>query len=264
MDDKKNTYLKILVTAVAIIVLALRYVYPNLVIDGITIGLILLALIPWLAPIIKSIEIFGIGKVELQDLKDEVEKIKGAVESVEQKAEFASAPSSEMRISELGIKSPDELNVELKALAQKYVQTRKNLRPSPERNTVMTKIFKEMVQISSQMGSFDVDKNILSYDHGDRLSASAYLYANPNREKLDLALESIMEESKPFNQYWGIRAIGKIVYQLSPEEINMKLVNKLEKLEAVLKPNSDRYYELNKILIWVRTRLTYTNEDVFS
>ena len=231
MDDKNNnTRLKILVTAVAIIVLVLRYVYPNLVIDGITIGLILLALIPWLAPIIKSVEIFGIGKVELQDLKDEVEKIKGAVESVEQKAEFASAPSSEVRITELGIKSPDELKVELKTLAQEYVETRKNLRSSPERNAVMTKIFKKMVQISSQIDLFDVEENILSYDHGDRLSACAYLYANPNREKLDLVIESMMEESKPFNQYWGIRAIGKIVYQMSPQEINMKLVNKLERL----------------------------------
>ena len=258
MDDKNNhTGLKILVSVIAVLVLVVRFVCPNLIIDSITVGLILLALIPWLAPIIKSIEIFGIGKVELQDLKNEVEKLKGAVESAEQKAEYAAADVPEKNTSKTIMSAQDSL----KELANKYIATRKNLRASPERTAVMTKIFKEMVQISSQINSLDVDTLLLSNNHGDRLSACAYLYANPSREKLDLTIESMMEESKPFNQYWGIRAIAKIVYQLPSQEIDMRLVGKLERLSAVLSPKSDRYYELNKILQWIHYRSSHFYDD---
>jgi hypothetical protein len=258
MEDKNNnTRLKILVSAVAVIFLILRYVCPNLVIDGITIGLILLALIPWLAPIIKSIEITGIGKVELQDLKNEVEKIKGAVESVEQKAEYAAASVPEKDTANFN-KSDHE---SLKELANKYVETRKNLRSSPERTAIMTKIFKEMVQLASKINTLDVDSLLLSSNHGDRLSAYAYLYAKPSQEKLGAIIESATEESQPFNQYWGIQAIGKTVYQLPPQEVNMKLVNKLERLKSVLRLNTDRFYELNKILQWIRAKLWYLGDD---
>ena len=52
---------------VAAVAAALAHMrYPTVVIpDAITAGLLLLALLPWLSSIIKSIEITGIGKLEL-------------------------------------------------------------------------------------------------------------------------------------------------------------------------------------------------------
>jgi len=62
----KRNVIKIAITVVSIFGIVIHLLWPYIKIDAATFGLLLLALIPWLAPIIKSIEIPGIGKVELQ------------------------------------------------------------------------------------------------------------------------------------------------------------------------------------------------------
>lgn len=65
------------ITFVAAIMTAAHIIFPNLSIDAITLALFLIAIIPWLAPLFKSLELPGGWKVEFQELekaKDKVEK----------------------------------------------------------------------------------------------------------------------------------------------------------------------------------------------
>lgn len=70
---KKNFYvtiniLRLTITCVALIGIALHMLFPCLKIDSITLGLLIIAMIPWLTPILKSVELPGGFKVELRDI----------------------------------------------------------------------------------------------------------------------------------------------------------------------------------------------------
>jgi hypothetical protein len=67
--------LKVLVTVGAIAVLALRIFLPTLRIDAVSLGLIGVALLPWLSPLIKSAKLPGGLEIEFQDVKNAAEKI---------------------------------------------------------------------------------------------------------------------------------------------------------------------------------------------
>jgi hypothetical protein len=57
---------KIVITIFACSIAILHIIRPQLSIDAITIGFLLLAILPWISSIIKSVEIPGFGKIELQ------------------------------------------------------------------------------------------------------------------------------------------------------------------------------------------------------
>lgn len=69
MNDLKIKRLKQVITLLALIVALIHLLFPKVAIDGITLGLIVLAILPWLSPIIKSLELPGGFKVELQELQ---------------------------------------------------------------------------------------------------------------------------------------------------------------------------------------------------
>ena len=58
------------ITIIALVFITVHLVWPQLVIDAVTLGLIVLALIPWIAPIIKSIDLPGVGTIEFRELID--------------------------------------------------------------------------------------------------------------------------------------------------------------------------------------------------
>jgi hypothetical protein len=57
-----------MVTLVALVLALAHLLFPSLAIDAITLGLLAVAIIPWLAPLIKSLELPGGWKVELQEM----------------------------------------------------------------------------------------------------------------------------------------------------------------------------------------------------
>jgi hypothetical protein len=65
--------LSILISCTAAALALVHITWPSLSIDSITLTLIVLASLPWLAPLFKSIEAPGGWKVEFQELKREVE-----------------------------------------------------------------------------------------------------------------------------------------------------------------------------------------------
>lgn len=75
MTVKRKT--QIFITTSAVLVGVTHLFFPNLKIDAIFITLIVVAIIPWLEPLLKSVELPGGLKVEFQDLKkieDEAKK----------------------------------------------------------------------------------------------------------------------------------------------------------------------------------------------
>ncbi len=77
-DISKLQKLKLAITVGAISAAAVHVIWPHLAIDAITLGLVVVALLPWLAPLVKSVELPGGLKVELQEVKDAAERVKNA------------------------------------------------------------------------------------------------------------------------------------------------------------------------------------------
>jgi hypothetical protein len=70
----KPKTLQIAISLVALVIGLVHVVWPTLTIDAITVILILIAILPWLGPIFKSVELPGGVKVEFQDLEKTTEK----------------------------------------------------------------------------------------------------------------------------------------------------------------------------------------------
>ena len=66
--------LQIGITAIAGLIIIIHLIWPSLAIDAITLTLIIVAIIPWLAPLFKSLEFPGGWKVEFKDLAKAKEK----------------------------------------------------------------------------------------------------------------------------------------------------------------------------------------------
>lgn len=75
MDPKNIRYI---ISSVAIVLLIIHLIWPNLRIDAISLTLIAIAVIPWLAPLFKSIELPGGMKVEFQELKSVTDRAEKA------------------------------------------------------------------------------------------------------------------------------------------------------------------------------------------
>lgn len=73
-----NIRLRQLVTLVTLGVALIHILWPDLAIDGITLALLVIALVPWLAPIFRSLELPGGLKVEFQELQKAAERVDDA------------------------------------------------------------------------------------------------------------------------------------------------------------------------------------------
>jgi hypothetical protein len=79
-----------LISGGAVTIAVIRLVWPDLNLDSVTLALFVVAIIPWLGPIFKTIELPGIGKFEFQEfqrkvtrqLKQQDERVKHVAERV--------------------------------------------------------------------------------------------------------------------------------------------------------------------------------------
>ena len=65
----QSTYLKIFISAIALILVAVRFVKPDIKIDSSVLILFGIAVLPWLSSIVKSVELPGGFKLEFQEHK---------------------------------------------------------------------------------------------------------------------------------------------------------------------------------------------------
>jgi hypothetical protein len=61
--------LRQVITLCALLLALAHLIWPNVAIDAITLALVVIAILPWLAPLVKSLELPGGWKVEFQELQ---------------------------------------------------------------------------------------------------------------------------------------------------------------------------------------------------
>ena len=242
--------LRVAVTVGALAAAGAKLIWPNLEIDGVTLGLLIFAVLPWLAPLIKSIELPGIGKVELQDLQRRVDEATGAAESASHKASLAIAAAPQSQdLSTADKDKTGDPETKLRLLAEKYNHIRATKRSGSARTSAMTEIVRRMIDLVPQISAFDIDEELAQNDRGRRLSAYGFLYSHPYSDKLSGLIESVTNvEDKPFGQYWGLQAISRVLSQRGQESVSNADIDTLRKYAESIRPGTDRGYELRRIL----------------
>jgi hypothetical protein len=185
----------------------LHVAFPTVVPDAITAGFVALAILPWLAPLIKSVEIPGVGKLELQEIKRDILEAKGAALSAGRKADLAVAdlvtPSTSPEASEaLGVPPLD-------SLASEYNRIRRTQQSGRARTEAMTSVVRRLIDESRSLDTFDIESHLRSKDGGKRLAGYAFLYSrqHPDATVLTTLVDSMVNvEDTPFGQYWGLQA----------------------------------------------------------
>jgi hypothetical protein len=243
----KQNLLRAAVTVAALAAAAVHVNFPSVVPDAITAGFLLLAFLPWLASLVKTVEVPGVGKIELREVERQAEEAKGAAVSAAQKADLA--------LAGLGVLTPEtgqlanQAHGRLSALAGEYNQIRSTQRSGPARTSAMTTIVSQMMRASGSLAPEEVRNALADKDAGQRLIGYAALYEHPNPGLLDDLVTSVTSiEDKPFGQYWGILAVGAVIGKGDQNQTRLPLTKKLEDFFGRLEPGTDRYYELSRIL----------------
>ena len=74
----KTTTIKIIASGIALLILIIRLIWPQIKIDAISLGLIIVAIVPWLSSILESAEFPGGWKIKFRDIQQAGEKITGS------------------------------------------------------------------------------------------------------------------------------------------------------------------------------------------
>lgn len=91
-DNGKTDLAPFVVTGIPLIILIIRHFVSSFVMDNYTIYLLLIAMTPWLAPWIKTLELSGFAKVDFNDMQNAA-KQEGFLEKSE-KSNFSSQTKS--------------------------------------------------------------------------------------------------------------------------------------------------------------------------
>lgn len=139
---------------------------------------------------------------------------------------------------------------EKETLIREYNSIRENMKPGWSRTAEMGRIFRRMIELMPQLPDLDVGEYLTEKtDPGRRLLGYAYFFAYPKAELLPALVDSVVNiETKPFAQYWGILAIGKVLTENTAQKPDPVLIERLRAFLAQLKPGTDRWKELKNIL----------------
>lgn len=141
--------------------------------------------------------------------------------------------------------TPDQLLI---LLIQSYNETRLKMPSGRLRTFKMTSIIGQMVRIAPSVQPFDVATMMVDADNGRRLAAYAWLYARPDNSYLSLLVDALTSDPIPFNQYWAIQSLGKIIALLPNASPPPDIMKKLQTYYDGLQEGIDRKYELANIL----------------
>ncbi len=246
----KNFWLRIILSGIALIVALLHLIFPAITIDLITLGFVLLAIVPWLAPVIKSIEITGLGRIELQDLEQRIDAVQGAAESASRKAELAVSPltTEAQPILQPTSRSPG-FSDSFDPLVTEYNKIRASMESGSARTLAMTGIMRKMIDCAPAFSEAEIEPWLGSRNGGERLATYARLYAFSNYKILTQLIESVtVIEDKPFGQYWGLQAIAKVLASNRAQKVPRAVFTKLHAFANTISKGTDRDYEVHQIL----------------
>jgi hypothetical protein len=182
------------------LLLVLHVIWPKLSLDLTSTIILVVGLIPWLAPVIKTIELPGGFKIEVQDLKAATEKIVGSeAEPIKARsANIQTIPADSEKaasfatLRQLAQEDPNltlvgfriELERRLNALAAKH-----DLVTYPKSAGQLLRVLQEKSLIPSKMASGLADLVAL----GNQAAHGAEVSANAARWVLDTAPEVLNE-----------------------------------------------------------------------
>ena len=231
--------LKICVSIGALVVAAVHQWTP-IRLDTVTIVLLVVALMPWLQPLVKSIELWGM-KLEMQALQEKVADAKGAAQSATRQAFFAQSASGP---------NADAAETPLMALADEYDRIRSTQTRGDARTLAMTRVVHKIAELAPRHQDFDVAAALADKRRGVRLVAYGLLYGAPNPGQLEALVKSVTTlEDKPFGQYWGLQAIARIIDTIaSASAVPSYVITQLKEFSTRVPRGTDRDYELRKVL----------------
>ncbi|OIJ91326.1 hypothetical protein BIV25_29760 [Streptomyces sp. MUSC 14] len=191
--------------------------------------LLAVAVVPWLGDLFRSIEVPGVARIEFRDVERRVE----AAQRTADAALVGDGPE--------GVAADDTAAWEtVEELATEYVAVRLEQRSGAARTRRMDQIFARMVRATQRVDDFDTGELLRSRDAGRRLAAYARLYALPEPGLLSELVEAVAGEPLPFNQYWGLRAVGKGVEDAGADGVPPGVVGRLQELRSRVLLRSDR------------------------
>jgi hypothetical protein len=240
----------LLVSALALAVAAVHLIWPRLKVDGITVTLLVIALLPWLGTVFESLELPGGWKVQYRKIRQQLNETQaktqqatGAAASASQKAELALAtnePGSHP--------SHPRTTQQLDELVDRYNEARSSQPSGYPRTTIMTQIVGRMVRLSQGLSNYDWTDALRSENQGRRMAGYAWLYARPDPAAAELLVQTLTtRENTNFGQYWAIQALQKCL-PLTDIRTEAALKPELKTFLSKLPSDSDRHYELSKLL----------------
>ena len=242
-SERKFLGLRYGITGLAFTFALVHVIWPDLNIDLVTLGLFIVALLPWLQPIVRSIEITGLGKVELQEFESRLANVEGATKSTERKVELATAERKTAALT------PEEAATQFSDLAAEYNHIRANHKPGDARTALMTSVVRRLIDVAPMLADYDLDSALISEDRGQRLGGYAYLYALPDFNYVTPLTECLTQrEDKPFGQFWAILALTKLLGKREDLTIPETVIQDFRTYADKLSSGSDRRYEAKKIL----------------
>lgn len=255
------------VTLAALVLIAIRLIWPKLSIDMITLVLLLAAALPWLGMFFSSVQLPGGWRVEYHHLARRVERTERDVANVAHSARVAlgAASTAPVRTRRAGTPKVEtetgpvptrpqaepalDVNVpaEVANLAAEYARVIAAA-DGPERTGVMDRIFGRLVAVTPREADFDATLALRSQHPGIRLAGYAYLYAHPQRELLEVLVDVLTDrEHAAFSQYWAIRAIALVVESEGPDALSATAAGKLMKFCRQLSPDSARAHTIIRL-----------------
>jgi hypothetical protein len=218
-------------------------------VDTVDITLFAIAVLPWVAYLFKSIELPGGVKLELQEIRRELELTSGKADSASTQATAALASSTKRNEQPTQVAQSASAATQLADLIAQYDHIRATQSSGQARTDAMTEIVQRMINLAPDVKDFDVANALFSEQRGTRLAAYSFLWALPNRDLLDQLVESVTNrEDKPFGQYWGILAMRRLLGSDSSLHLSNKQRTSLLTFLQQLPRRSDRYAELLPLL----------------
>jgi hypothetical protein len=162
----------------------------------------------------------------------------------EQLARQAFVPSQPRLPGDVG-----DLEREIRALGDEYNAIRRDMPPGSARTERMTSVVSKMIRlfVDGSHKEPELSGLLSSSDRGLRLAGYAYLYAHPQPLRTPELAATVVEDDKPFGQYWGLRALRKQV-EADPKALDLNTRRRLEELVGQVGHGTDRAYELRELL----------------
>lgn len=210
--------------------------------DATAMTLLAVAIVPWLGRIFESIKVAGVEakfrEVErkIRDVQETAQEAKGSSASARRTAELAFGSQ---------LASGD---VDVDHLAREYETIRDTMASSPVRTEKMAGLVSRMMGLLRGDPGFHAAKMLESSSLGDRLSSYAYYLVHTAGAPVARMIEIVGAERKPFNQYWGLEAIGHVVSDPGLAFDRAKVRSMIVNLRNGLEPGTDRRDAADRIL----------------